>query len=134
MNQPATWIKRVINLIVDLILIQYLLFYLFSLILSKIDFEKVSIDLSNFEFLSELLFLIIFFLYYFLMEFYTHKTIGKYLTGTKVVSSDGSKLVWDQILLRSILRIFFIEILTFFKKRPKGWHDSFSDTIVVDSR
>ena len=74
------------------------------------------------------------FLYYAVMEATTQRTIGKYITGTMVIDESGYKPSIKSILGRSLCRIFTIEVLSFFKMFPRGWHDSASGTYVVNAK
>ncbi|MDQ1097463.1 MULTISPECIES: RDD family protein [Chryseobacterium] len=71
------------------------------------------------------------FIYFFIWEYYTQgMTPGKYVTGTRVISVDGKKSDRKQILYISLYRVIPFEPLSFFGR--EGWHDSFSDTRVVN--
>ncbi|WP_460220130.1 RDD family protein [Psychroserpens sp. MEBiC05023] len=69
--------------------------------------------------------------YYFLMERYTFRTLGKYATNTMVVSYDGSEPTNTQILKRSFSRLIPFDALSFLGANGKGWHDSIPKTYVV---
>ena len=85
-------------------------------------------DINRFEDL--LLTSSIYFLYVFLMEYFTNgRTIGKYITGTKVISTDNEKIDFQQYFIRNISRLVPFDTLSFFGNN--GWHDSWSDTRVV---
>lgn len=71
-------------------------------------------------------------LYYTLFEAITGKTIGKYLTKTKVVTLTGGKPGWAGILLRSVCRFIPLDQISFILNSDSGWHDSLSKTMVVD--
>ncbi|KUJ57056.1 RDD family protein [Chryseobacterium aquaticum] len=74
---------------------------------------------------------IVAFFYFFLWEKLSEgKTPGKYVTGTVVISTDGQKPTTKQYLSRSLYRIIPFEAFTFFGS--DGWHDSMSDTRVID--
>ena len=68
-------------------------------------------------------------LYYFLFEYYTQKTPGKYLTKTIVIDEYGNKPELRQILFRSLIRLVPFETFSCFDDR--GWHDEWSKTYVV---
>ncbi|MEM6366986.1 MAG: RDD family protein [Myxococcota bacterium] len=65
------------------------------------------------------------------MEAWTGRTLGKYITGTKVVRLDGSAITWWQAILRTILRLVPYESVTFLFSRA-GLHDRWSGTRVVE--
>ncbi len=71
-------------------------------------------------------------LYYLFFESITSRTIGKYITNTKVFMRDGSKPEADKILKRTLCRLIPFNELSFLGNDGKGWHDNLSDTVVVD--
>lgn len=71
------------------------------------------------------------FVYYFLMEKYTFKTLGKYATNTIVVSIDGSEPTTSQLVKRSFSRWIPFDGLSFLGVNGKGWHDSIAKCYVV---
>lgn len=70
-------------------------------------------------------------LYYLPFEATTGRTIGKYITGTKVVDADGLKPSVGQIVGRTFARFIPFEIFSFLGTYPRGWHDKLSGTYVV---
>ncbi|MEJ5104451.1 RDD family protein [Chryseobacterium sp. MYb328] len=71
------------------------------------------------------------FIYYFSMEnFLNGRTIGKYITGTKVISTDATKPTTQQIIYRNLARLVPFDGLSFFG--VNGWHDSWTDTRVIN--
>jgi uncharacterized RDD family membrane protein YckC len=70
--------------------------------------------------------------YYLIIETLTGRSLGKYITKTKVVLYDGSKPTFNEILVRTLCRIIPFEQFSFFGEEGKGWHDSISKTYVVD--
>lgn len=68
--------------------------------------------------------------YYTLLESNGGKTIGKYLTRTKVVMRDGSQPSMSTCLIRSICRYVPFEPFSFLASK-RGWHDSWSKTYVI---
>ncbi len=122
----ANWKLRILNYLIDTITI-VIIFYLVLELLVQITKHipsEFSLDFS-------LVLLFVFVLYYLLFESISGKTIGKYITRTVVVSDSGNKPAFIRILLRSIVRIFFIEVFSFFSSNPSGWHDRISGTKVV---
>lgn len=95
--------------------------------------EDIVTEIENinplFEFLIGILLLLF---YYIVFETVTQRTIGKYVTNTKVVKLDGSKPSIDEIILRTLSRIVPFEPFSFFGDKPIGWHDEWTDTVVVD--
>lgn len=128
----APWEKRLINLIIDSMVVQ-LIYLLIILIIGSVIIDKEnSFEQSTIiEFNNTLYFLILYVFYYFIFEGLTGRTIGKYITRTRVVTDSGNKLPFGKVLIRSIVRLFFIEVISFFTTNPVGWHDRLSGTKVV---
>jgi|WetSurMetagenome_2_1015567.scaffolds.fasta_scaffold03059_5 uncharacterized RDD family membrane protein YckC len=74
------------------------------------------------------------FTYYVFFESIFSASIGKFITGTRVVNKDGSKPSFKSILGRTLSRCIPLEFLSFFKNNPIGIHDSLSETLVIDIR
>lgn len=80
---------------------------------------------------------VIFLLYYFGMEAATGRTVGKLLTGTKVVRlGDCGRAPLAAIFLRSVIRFVPFNALSIFFKAEEllTWHDKWSRTMVVSLR
>ncbi|MCX8526069.1 RDD family protein [Chryseobacterium formosus] len=117
----------------------YVIFFIFgafSLLVSEIfniDFflnitDKMA-SASRFE--DILITTAVYLLYIFLMEYFTKgRTVGKYITGTKVMSLDGSNPTFQEYLIRTVSRVVPFDALSFFGEN--GWHDTWSDTRVVN--
>lgn len=75
---------------------------------------------------------IIVILYYTIIETLTGRSIGKYITKTKVVTHEGLKPTFENILIRSLSRVIPFDSFSFLGTEGKGWHDSISKTYVVD--
>ncbi|MEL6191946.1 MAG: RDD family protein, partial [Bacteroidota bacterium] len=71
-------------------------------------------------------------IYYFSMESFTGKTVGKMITKTRVVSTNGNQASVLSILIRTLVRVFPLFFVTVFSS-SKGLHDIFSKTKVVSS-
>lgn len=78
--------------------------------------------------------IILFFLYYILQEAIYGRTLGKVITGTKVVNENGSPISFGQALVRTLCRLIPFEPFSFFggKGHPVGWHDRIAKTRVID--
>jgi uncharacterized RDD family membrane protein YckC len=121
--------KRLGNFIVDMIIIlviisvfQLGIYFLYPEIA---DINSISMKILTYS---------IWFLYYFLFEKYTNKTIGKMLTKTIIVDNEGNKPSTTQIFIRSVIRLIPFEALTYlYGLRGLGLHDLISKTKVVDS-
>lgn len=73
-------------------------------------------------------------LYYITFEATTSRTLGKLITGTKVVKADGTAPSVGQVIGRTLCRLIPFEMFSFFGKPTRGWHDRFSETYVVKAR
>ncbi len=73
------------------------------------------------------------FLYYFSMESAFSRTIGKIVTGTKVIRENGGKPGLTTLLGRSLARLIPFEPFSFLGGN-RGWHDGLSGTRVIDLR
>ena len=70
--------------------------------------------------------------YRILLEGFLGRTLGKFVTGTRVVAVDGGRASWGQIVGRTFARLIPFEPFSFFGSSPPvGWHDSLSGTRVV---
>jgi uncharacterized RDD family membrane protein YckC len=125
-KQAAYRDKRVQNLTIDSFII-LLIFYLVSSFVFSMDVYAQSLILREYIFIY-----ILTFLYYFSFELLFHKTPGKFITKTKVVMKDGSPADQIHIFLRSLIRLIPFDVLSFTGSYPVGWHDKFSETIVID--
>jgi uncharacterized RDD family membrane protein YckC len=75
-------------------------------------------------------------LYYIPMESLFGFTIGKLVTGTRVVNADGGRPRWGQIVGRTFARFIPFEpfSLLFSSDERRGWHDSLPGLYVVRKR
>jgi uncharacterized RDD family membrane protein YckC len=71
-------------------------------------------------------------LYFFIFESINNRTLGKYVTKSMVIMSNGEKPTYQQIFKRSLCRMIPFDGLSFLGANGKGWHDSMSNTYVVD--
>ena len=71
--------------------------------------------------------------YYIVCEATTGLTLGKLITGTRVVAESGDKPTFAQIVGRSFSRLVPFDGLSFLGSSP-GWHDRWSQTRVVRTR
>lgn len=75
---------------------------------------------------------IILIIYYLVFESITGRTLGKYITNTKILTEKGQKPEVESILYRTLSRMIPFEAFSFLGEEGKGWHDTFSKTVVVD--
>lgn len=71
-------------------------------------------------------------LYYTFFEFTTGgKTVGKYVTKTRAITSDGQKMDFATVLARSCCRVVPFDAFSFLGDDASGWHDKWSKTLVI---
>ena len=69
-----------------------------------------------------------------IVEGATGRTLGKLVTGTRVVNAAGGTPSFKQILGRSLARFIPFEAFSFLGDDGRGWHDSIPDTYVIRCR
>lgn len=124
LNSIVSHGARIGNLIIDSIVI-LLLQILIIIISDEYDFYFV-FELNGYVFSFT-----VFFFYYLFLESIFGITIGKMITGTKVVSKEGYKADGTSILARTICRLVPLEAFSFLGDDSSGWHDKWSGTKVV---
>jgi len=103
--------KRFANMILD-----YFFYFIFACIFGFIlgiisgflVFFHISVTFVN-DINYTLLAWIIFIFYYLILEALTSQTIGKLITGTKVVNADGTRLTFKKALGRTLCRFIPFE-------------------------
>lgn len=76
-------------------------------------------------------------IYYIPLEGMFGVTVGKLITGTRVVDEQGRPPSWGQVIGRSVARLIPFEpfsVLFSDSRRPAGWHDRLPKTLVVRTR
>jgi uncharacterized RDD family membrane protein YckC len=73
-------------------------------------------------------------LYYIPLEALFGRTLGKWLTGTRVVDESGDQASLPKILGRTAARFIPFEVFSFLGSSGIGWHDKYSGTRVVRVR
>jgi uncharacterized RDD family membrane protein YckC len=130
--------KRFLNYIIDVIFIYIIIFALsifIGIVASILGNESYLIWLENISDLEGyVVFFVIMIPYYTLFEVFLGRTIGKFLTGTIVVDENGQKVNSQLILKRTFCRIIPFDALSFLGTPSRGWHDSMSDTYVVNKK
>lgn len=119
---------RFVHLVVDTIAYHVLTFILLIAVIYIVPSRADDLVFLQTAGLS--LFLLSVFLYYVLMEHLFQKTIGKYITGTKVVHKNGEKASLADIFVRTVYRFLPFDSITFYT-RENGFHDEFSNTMVI---
>lgn len=124
--EPASTGARFANYLIDIIG-----FYAFGMMLSIATLTIANILRSGD--MTMVFYLIIYaayVIYYTVLEGGTNgRTLGKFITKTKVVKEDGSLITWKDALLRSLCRLVPFEPFSALGGQP--WHDKWTKTIVV---
>lgn len=132
----STGWHRLANYIIDAIAFYAIVFIvgLFLGLLALMGIEGPMMWLTENEgsSLMSLLSIVLYLFYYFIFEALGQRTVGKLVTGTKVVLEDGSKPAAGVIAIRSLCRIIPFEVFSFIAERSRGWHDSLPNTYVID--
>jgi len=131
--KSASQTKRLLNWIIDGLIITFIWMILFIAI-AKLLISSGLLDSMEIEKKYDLSFtiFIVIFLYYLISETLFKTTVGKLLTRTSLTQFNGEEVRFRHILTRTICRFIPFEQLSFLAKKPLGWHDSLSETRVVD--
>lgn len=138
--QPVDRGVRFLNYLIDLVVF-YLLFLGGGMVLGVALYasggESANSFLSGLEnippILDRLLTLVLYGLFMFVQEaILGGRSLGKLITQTRVLTSEGDKPDTGTLLTRNLSRCVPFEQLSFFGER--GWHDAWSDTIVVKAK
>ena len=126
---PTIRTKRFLNHFLDGIfstLFVYAVFFILMNVLKVGDVIKPALSY---------IYVAIFAFYYMYSEYKWAKTPAKFITKTHVVLASGAKLDIPHTVARTLFRLFPFDSLSFlFSSRPRGFHDNFSDTFVVDDK
>ncbi|MDY2588527.1 RDD family protein [Winogradskyella aquimaris] len=74
-------------------------------------------------------------LFYLILEYSLKgKTIGKFITNTRAVTSENEIMDFKSVLIRSICRRIPFDSFSFLGDVPRGWHDRISETKVISEK
>jgi uncharacterized RDD family membrane protein YckC len=118
--------KRFANFIIDTI-VYYVLIFAIGFIVTIISGD----DSSTFGVVILFLTYSMIILYPWAMESMTGKTVGKYITRTRIVKPDGSKPEPINILGRSLCRLIPFDAFSYLGGEP-GWHDRIPKIYVIE--
>ncbi|MDD4382351.1 MAG: RDD family protein [Candidatus Dojkabacteria bacterium] len=120
-HSVASLNKRFVHFIFDYFIVCQIILPLLIIIMSDYVNEYVLYTLS----------LALPFLYFFIFETTTGKTLGKLITKTEVVNEDGIRPNIGRIFIRTLCRFIPFDGLSVLF--GKAWHDSISKTYVIES-
>jgi uncharacterized RDD family membrane protein YckC len=119
--KKVNWVPRFLNFIIDTIV-----WFIIVAILTNFVNPKDPIQMV----FGYLIFFASYVGYYAFMETKYQKTIGKFITKTKVVNKNGTKPQGGDILRRTFCRLIPFDRISFLFT-PNGFHDRLSDTILI---
>jgi uncharacterized RDD family membrane protein YckC len=132
-GHASTTTLRFLNFTLDSIFVTLFGFVL-MMIGAKVVPQMLVSYLSQPEYVRALIWLVLLFGYYFLMESLTGRTLAKYITKTKVVTLKDEKPEAGTIFFRTICRFIPFDALSYFGDgEDTGWHDKISKTKVVSA-
>ena len=135
----ASQAQRFVNFLIDNIVIRIALVYVTGIAVGYMlaafspEFAySLSYNKTRLYLITVLIILIDYLLYYTLFEgLCKGRTIGKFITGTKAITENGSELTFKDAFLRSSCRLIPCEVLSGF---GTAWHDSITNTMVIKTR
>ncbi|MBP6798012.1 MAG: RDD family protein [Luteimonas sp.] len=139
--EPAGRWRRLFNFIIDYAvswLLTLVIVVAYVMVRWEMGDEEVlaSLDQPNF-FRDYALGVLVMLAYYLPMEGLFGLTIGKAVTGTRVVNEQGGRPSWKQVAGRTLARLIPFEPLSLLfstDDQRRGWHDSLPRTWVVRRR
>lgn len=134
--------QRFVNWLVDNILIRLVITYITGKLLinfllnmaPEFTYEAFGDGISFAGYAVSYLFAIFHYLFYYTIceKAFKGYTLGKLISGTRAIRSDGQELTIRDTLLRSLSRMVPFEAFSGFGAAP--WHDTWTKTTVVKSR
>ena len=128
---------RILNYIIDFIF-SLMMIWIFTILLIigryfifGVDFDQSAAEIGEIDpTVDRILTLLMYALILFFMEKLSGgRSLGKLITGTKVVKTDGSELTTDDLLKRNFSRAIPFDVFSFLGNN--GWHDGWSNSRVV---
>lgn len=121
---------RLTNFAIDIIILK-LLYYFGNYALLALKLPHAPLNWWGYpgSFSVNVIFSIVFIIYYTVFEYFFQKTPGKFFTHTSIINEYGEKPSFDQVLLRTVIRFIPFEGYTCINGR--AFHDSWADTYVV---
>lgn len=121
--QEVTRGQRAVHFLIDAV-------FVFLLMLHILGFIERFIDISGYLNDGQIhyIYLTLLFLYYFVCETVFNRTVGKFITNTKVVTAENTNLTIGKTFLRTLSRFIPLEPISGF---TYPWHDTISSTIVI---
>jgi uncharacterized RDD family membrane protein YckC len=130
--------KRFLNYILDLSF--YVIFIVFvafitAVVATLFGLTDLLLWMQNISDLqSNIIAVIVMIIYYILTEGILGRSLAKFITGTIVVDENGEKPSFGILFQRTLCRLIPFDAFSFLGNSGRGWHDSISDTYVVDKK
>ncbi|MFJ7827065.1 RDD family protein [Psychrobacillus sp. NPDC096623] len=111
-----------------------------GMLLIKPIFRLFSLELNNPVWYAPFTIItaVIFYAYFVLMTKFCNQTVGKMIFGIRVISKDGEKLKWSNVIFREwigrlicVIPLNIPYIVVAFTPKKQGVHDFIADTLVV---
>lgn len=118
--------KRLANYLIDFVVF-YAIIFVIAIIAPGIVVSDGEASLAYY-----LIAIIVIVGYYTVLEGSTGKSLGKMVTGTKVVTENGNKITYKDAFMRSLSRLVPFEALSIFFGAGM-WHDRWTETQVVEA-
>ncbi len=119
---PTSKTKRLLGFVIDV--------FIFSA--CEGGLEKIFSTVTTSKFTYFIAFLLLHILYFGVLELKLGQTMGKMILQTKVIHISGEPMLSKHALLRYCCRWIPMDAISFLI--GKGWHDSFSATIVIEKK
>lgn len=110
---------------------RFLGFAIDTMIIGALLWAGVIFSLGTASTTSQALMMVVPAAYYLVLERLLGRTVGKLVTGTRVLTGDGTRPSSLQVLWRTVLRSVPVESVLVLWGRPTTLHDLVSDTRVV---
>ncbi len=137
-RNKAEKVYRFINYIIDFgfaVLIMWILLGIYAVLkyfVLGVEIQESAMEIENMNpILDRVLSILMYaFIMFIIEKLSAGRSLGKLITGTGVVKSDGSALTTSDLFRRNLSRAVPFDQLSFLG--TKGWHDTWSDTRVVN--
>ncbi len=132
-SNVANSILRFVNFIIDsfaFMTLGFILSIAFGLVIFILNIELNPNNSTLFQIIGIAMYFIAFMIYYVLLETRYQRTLGKFLTKTKVTYENGEKPDLNSIIARTLYRLIPFDRLSFIFLK-NGIHDMISKTIVI---
>ena len=133
----AHFFTRLVSYIIDIIILWSVSQILVYPILNVFEISDAYFWIPFFS-IGNIMTAVIYFTYFVLMTHFFQQTLGKMITGISVISQDGRKLTFAQVVYRELVgrfindQLFYLPyLMIIFTENRIGLHDFFADTYVV---